>query len=132
MVDVTLAAVANTLVAVVNVGAKGITASASERAIARRVAKHLLPFRVVATHAVAAETVATSANRSVTITEPMACTALFKVVRVVPAVEPMLADTNKLHQLLAKQSKEQQQWLSQVKSLPAKNCNSPRLSSATR
>lgn len=110
---VKVADVTGTAVAVAD--ARDITASQKALHVthAAVVAQPPFNFLAVVTHVVAAAQEVTSANRSDTIMEPPACTALFKVVRVVPAVEPMLADTNQLQhtlrQSLAKQSKEQQQ-----------------------
>ena len=133
---VKVADVTGTAVAVAD--ARDITASQKALHVthAAVVAQPPFNFLAVVTHVVAAAQEVTSANRSDTIMEPPACTALFKVVRVVPAVEPMLADTNQLQhtlrQSLAKQSKEQQQWLTRVKSLPTKDQELPEVDSAKR
>ena len=133
---VKVADVTGTAVAVAD--ARDITASQKALHVthAAVVAQPPFNFLAVVTHVVAAAQEVTSANRSDTIMEPLACTALFKVVRVVPAVEPMLADTNQLQhtlrQSLAKQSKEQQQWLTRVKSLPTKDQELPEVDSAKR
>ena len=133
---VKVADVTGTAVAVAD--ARDITASQKALHVthAAVVAQPPFNFLAVVTHVVAAAQEVTSANRSDTIMEPPACTALFKVVRVVPAVEPMLAATNQLQhtlrQSLAKQSKEQQQWLSRVKSLPTKDQELPEVDSAKR
>ena len=133
---VKVADVRGTAVAVAD--ARDITASQKALHVthAAVVAQPPFNFLAVVTHVVAAAQEVTSANRSDTIMEPPACTALFKVVRVVPAVEPMLADTNQLQhtlrQSLAKQSKEQQQWLTRVKPLPTKDQELPEVDSAKR
>ena len=133
---VKVADVTGTAVAVAD--ARDITASQKALHVthAAVVAQPPFNFLAVVTHVVAAAQEVTSANRSDTIMEPPACTALFKVVRVVPAVEPMLADTNQLQhtlrQSLAKQSKEQQQWLTRVKPLPTKDQELPEVDSAKR
>ena len=133
---VKVADVTGTAVAVAD--ARDITASQKALHVthAAVVAQPPFNFLAVVTHVVAAAQEVTSANRSDTIMEPPACTALFKVVRVVPAVEPMLAATNQLQhtlrQSLAKQSKEQQQWLTRVKSLPTKDQELPEVDSAKR
>ena len=138
MVECSVADATDMAVKVAVADARDITASQKALHVthATVVAQPPFNFLAVVTHVVAAAQEATSANRSDTIMEPPACTALFKVVRVVPAVEPMLADTNQLQhtlrQSLAKQSKEQQQWLTRVKSLPTKDQELPEVDSAER
>ena len=97
-------------------------ATAEEEAPVMRAALLLLRSPAVVTLAAAVAMEATSASQLDTITEPLACSVLFRVVQRVPAEgrssEVMLVGTNKLHKSLAKRFKEPLRLSIRGRSLP--------------